>query len=138
MTKNKVVGAIIFALGLLTTLSPRFILPVCEFAGKSPMDCGFMGRAEMFTGAIVISIGVGAFFSRGVEALRWLMLVSLVTGVVVIATPHVLGYCPSAQMPCNYGAVPMLRFLGILLIITSAVGLIISRAGRSETGQTSS
>lgn len=131
MTKNKVFGAIIFALGLLTTLSPRFILPVCEFAGKEPMDCGFMGRAEMFIGAIVISVGVGIFFSRGLEALRWLMLVSLVTGAVVIAVPPVLGYCPSAQMPCHYGAVPMLRFLGILLIVTSAVGLLMSKDARA-------
>lgn len=134
MMKNRVVGAIIFALGLLTTLTPRFILPVCEFAGKRPMDCGFMGRAETFIGAIVISIGVGVFFSRGIEALRWLMLVALVTGVAVIAVPPVLGYCPSAQMPCHYGTVPMLRFLGILLLITSAIGLVISKKGQAETG----
>lgn len=134
MTRNRVAGAIVFALGLLLALTPRFILPVCEFAGKKAMNCGYMGRTEIFLGVIVISIAVGVFFSRGAEALRWLMLVALVTGAVVIMVPQVLGYCPSAQMPCHYGTVPMLRLLGILLLITSAVGLLLSIRGQAARG----
>ncbi len=126
--KNKVIGSIVFALGLLVALTPRYILPVCEWAGKkSGMNCGYMGRAEILIGLIVISIAIGTFLSKGAEALRWLMLVGLVTGVAVVLVPQVLGYCPSSQMPCHYGAVPMLRLLGGLLAITSAAGIVIAK-----------
>jgi hypothetical protein len=125
--KNKLVGSIVLALGLLVALTPRYILPVCEWAGKNPMNCGYMGRAEILIGLIVISIAVGTFFSKGAEALRWLMLVGLVTGVAVVFVPQVLGYCPSSQMPCHYSTVPMLRLLGGLLAITSAAGIVIAR-----------
>jgi hypothetical protein len=125
--KNKVVGSIVFALGLLVALTPRYILPVCEWAGKKPMNCGYMGRTEILIGLIVISIAAGVFFSKSVEALRWLMLVGFVTGVVVVLAPQVLGYCPSSQMPCHYGTVPMLRLLGGLLVITSIAAAFISR-----------
>jgi hypothetical protein len=91
------------------------------------MNCGYMGRAEILIGVIVISIAVGIFFSKGTEALRWLMLVGLVTGVTVISVPQVLGYCPSSQMPCHYGTVPMLRLLGGLLAITSIISAFITR-----------
>jgi hypothetical protein len=125
--KNRVVGSITFALGLLVALTPRYILPVCEWAGKKPMNCGYMGRAEIFIGVIIISIAVGVFFSKGAEALRWLMLVGLVAGVTVVLLPQVLGYCPSSQMPCHYSTVPMLRLLGGLLVITSIAAAFISR-----------
>lgn len=132
--KNKAVGSIVFAIGLLVSLTPRFILPVCEWSGKqSGMNCGYMGRTEIFLGAIIISVAVGTFFSRGTESLRWLMLVALVTAATVLAVPQVLGYCPSAQMPCHYGTVPMIRLLGVLLIITAIVGMLLSRQGLSET-----
>jgi hypothetical protein len=130
--KNRVVGSITFALGLLVALTPRYILPVCEWAGKKPMNCGYMGRAEIFIGVIVISIAVGAFLSRGAEALRWLMLVGLVTGVMVVLLPQVLGYCPSSQMPCHYSTVPMLRLLGGLLVITSVAGIVMAKPGARE------
>ncbi len=131
--KNRAIGSIVFAIGLLVSLTPRFILPVCEFAGKKAMDCGFMGRAEILFGGIIMAVAVGAFLSRGAEALRWLMLVALVTAATVLAVPQVLGYCPSAQMPCHYGTVPMIRLLGVLLVITAVVGMLLSRQGLSET-----
>jgi len=133
MTRNRIAGAAVFALGLLLSLTPRYILPVCEFAGKSPMNCGYMGRAEIFMGTIVVSIGAGAFFSKGAEALRWLMLVGLVAGAASILLPQVLGYCPSSQMPCHYGTVPMLRLLGGALIITSASGLALAFRGQGAS-----
>ncbi len=124
--RNRVAGAITFAFGLLAALTPRYIMPVCEFAGKKKMYCGYMGRAEVFLGVIVVAVAIGAFASKGQEALRWLMFVAFVSGASIIMLPEVLGYCPSTQMPCNYGTVPLLRLLGVLIIITSAVGFMLS------------
>jgi hypothetical protein len=54
--RNRTAGSIVFVLGLLVALTPRYILPVCEFAGKKPMNCGFMGRTEILIGIIVIAL----------------------------------------------------------------------------------
>jgi hypothetical protein len=131
---NKIAGSIVFALGLLIALTPRYILPVCEWAGKKPMICGHTGRAEIFIGVIIVSIGLGALLSKSAEAIKWLMLVALVSGVAVILVPQVIGYCPSAQMPCHYGAVPLLRLLGGSLAVSSVVIMVLSRRKRYAGG----
>lgn len=120
--KNRVFGAIFFIIGGLVALTPRYILPVCEYYGKPVMDCSYTAKAEYFAGFVIIAIGVGAFLSKGAEALRWLMFVALVAMVSVIVVPEVMGFCPNPRMYCNYGTVPMLRFLGGLGIVASAVG----------------
>jgi len=125
--KNKAFGAAVLALGLLIVLTPRFILPVCEYAGKQRMLCTYTGIAEMFLGGIVLTAGIGVFFSKAAGALGWLMLVAAVSGVFVIVLPGAIGYCKSPSMPCNYGAVPMLRLLGGLLIAVSLTGIIVSK-----------
>lgn len=117
------------ALGLLVALTPLYILPVCEFAGKSAMNCGFMGRAEVFIGLITLSVGVGLLLSKGTETLRWMMPAVFVSALSVIFMPHLLGYCPSSQMPCHYGTVPMLHFLGGLLALGALAGFALSFRG---------
>ncbi len=112
--KNKAFGAAVLALGLLIVLTPRFILPVCEYAGKQRMLCTYTGIAEVF-------------FSKAKETLGWLMLVSAVSGIFVIVLPGAIGYCKSLSMPCNYGTVPMLRLMGGLLIAVSLTGIIASK-----------
>lgn len=107
--------------------SPRYILPVCEFTGKERMHCTYTANAELFAGLIILSLAVGVLLSSSPEALRWLMFSALISGASVIVIPEVLGYCPSPQMPCRYGAVPMLRTLGLLTVITAIAGLISSR-----------
>ncbi|MDP2168013.1 MAG: DUF4418 family protein [Thermodesulfovibrionales bacterium] len=125
--KQKIFGFILFLLGLFVVLSPRYILPVCEFTGKHRMACTYTANAELFMGFLMLSIAAGVFFSVSADALRWLMFVALAAGVSVILIPEVLGYCPSPQMPCRYGAVPMLRLLGGLTVILSSVGFITSK-----------
>jgi hypothetical protein len=125
--KSRIFGSALLIFGLLITLTPRYILPVCEFYGKPKMACSYMARAELFMGLIILSIAIGAFLSKTPDALRWLMFTALFAGASVIVIPEVLGYCPSPQMPCHYGTVPLLRLLGGLTVITAAVGFVISK-----------
>ncbi len=124
--KHRVFGIVLFILAVLVLLTPRYILPVCEFTGKQRMACSYMGFAEMFVGLIALSTAMGVFVSKTAEALGLLMLVSGVSGVSVIFMPRVLGYCKNPDMPCNYGTVPMLGLLGGLLILVSIAGIITS------------
>lgn len=126
---RKGLGIALGVLGLLVILSPRYILPVCEFTGKQRMHCTYTANAELFVGFLMVSLAVGIIASSSPDALRWLMFSALVSGISVIIVPEVLGYCPSPMMPCHYGSVPMLRTLGLLTIILSIIGLIYSRKG---------
>jgi len=125
--RNKAFGILLFLPGILILLTPRYILPVCEFYGKPRMACSYTGKAELFIGLILISISFGAFFSRSTEALKWLMFVAFFAGLSALLVPEVLGYCANRGMPCNYGTVPMLRLLGLSTLIISIVGFLISR-----------
>lgn len=130
--KNRVFGILLFITGIFLILTPRYILPVCEFSGLSKMVCSYTGMAEMFVGGIILSIAIGTFFSKSLETLRWLMFVSLVSAMSVILMPNAIGYCKSPSMPCYYGTVPMLRVLGGILTAISVAGLIFSRGKVSQ------
>lgn len=129
MKKNRILGLVLFLLGALVILSPRYILPVCEFtkSGHQLSSCSYMARAEMTLGFLIASVSVAAFISKSAEALRWLMFIAFFISVAVLALPHILGYCASPQMPCNYGTVPMLRLLGGLILIISIIGFFSAR-----------
>ena len=119
----------LFLMGLLVLLTPRYILPTCEFQGFSRMACTYTGTAEMFIGAIVMMAAVGMILSRTYETLRWSGLTTLTAGISVILAPEAIGYCHNSQHPCNYGTVPMLRLLGGLIILLSIAGFLISLKG---------
>ncbi len=122
----------LFLMGLLVLLTPRYILPTCEFQGLSRMACTYTGTAEMFIGAIVMIAAVGMILSKTYEALRWSGLTTLAAGISVILVPEAIGYCHNSQHPCNYGTVPMLRLLGALIILLSIAGFIISLKGEKS------
>ncbi len=122
----------LFLTGLLVSLTPRYILPTCEYQGFSRMACTYTGTAEMFIGAIVMIASVGIILSQSRETLRWSGLTTLAAGVSVIFVPEAIGYCHNSQHPCNYGTVPMLRLLGGLIIFLSLAGFLISLKGEKN------
>ncbi len=119
-------GTILFLLGLLIVVTPRYIFPVCEYQGYNPMRCSHTGIAEMFTGFIVMASSAGMFFSRSSEALRWLSFTIFASGLAVLWIPEAIGYCRSSSMPCNYGTVPVLRLISGLIILLSLAGFFLS------------
>lgn len=129
--KNKIFGILFSVLGILVAITPRYILPVCELTGKQKMACSYTGAAEIFIGAILISVSIGIFFSNSKEAFKWLMFVAFFDGLSVILLPSALGYCANPNMPCHYGTVPMLRLWGTAIIIISIFGFTISIRART-------
>ncbi len=126
MTLSRIFGIILFFAGLLVLLTPRYILPTCEYQGLSRMACTYTGTAEMFTGAIVIITSAGMVLSRTRDVLRWSGLTALAAGLSVILLPDAIGYCHNSQHPCNYGTVPVLRLLGGLIMLLSLAGFLVS------------
>ncbi len=127
--RNWVIGGILFSLGLLVLLTPRFILPVCEYHGYKAMNCSYTGISEMFMGGIIMASAAGILFSTSGETLRWSAVTTLVTGVSVMTLPEAIGYCHSSSMPCNYGTIPILRLTGSAVILASLTGFVLSFIG---------
>ncbi len=123
---NRIFGVLFFLTGLMVLLVPRFILPVCEYQGFNPMACSHTAIAEMFVGIMVMAAATGLFFSRSGEGLRWLSFTALAAGISVIWIPEAIGYCHSGHMPCNYGTIPVLRLLGVLIVLLSLAGFLLS------------
>lgn len=123
---HRIVGAVLFLAGLVVVLLPRYILPVCEYYGYPAMACSHTGMAERFIGFIVMAASCGIFLTGTREALRWLALTVLTSGVSIVLLPEAIGYCHSNSMPCNYGTIPALRLIGALIILLSLTGFLVS------------
>lgn len=123
---QKMVGIVLFLMGLMVVLVPRYILPVCEYQGYSKMACSYTAVSEMCIGLIVMVSSLGIFFSRNAETLRWLALSPVALGISVLLIPEAIGYCHSSSMPCNYGTIPVLRLAGVLIILVSLGGFLVS------------
>jgi hypothetical protein len=132
MTIGMKFGIMLLLMGLLVFLTPRYIMPTCEYQGFSKMACSYTGTAEMFLGAIVMTAAAGMVLSGARETLKWSGLTAIAAGISVILVPEAIGYCHNSRMPCNYGTVPVLRLLGGLIIVLSLAGFIISLR-REET-----
>jgi ascorbate-specific PTS system EIIC-type component UlaA len=127
---KKTVGIVSLISGALLLMIPRFILPVCEYAGYQPMHCSDTARAEYIVGALLIAAGAGTFVLRHAAAPLIAAAISLLLSVAASAAPAIYGYCRSAKMPCNYGTVPAVRFVAVVtavIMIIATVHLIRKR-----------
>lgn len=124
--RNKAFGVSVFLLGLGVILTPMHLMPVCEYEGRARMICSYTGWSEMITGAVILCVSFGVFLSKSAETFRWLMFTTVALGAAVAATPGIIGFCPSPFMPCNFGAVPVLRLLGVVVSAAALAGFALS------------
>lgn len=116
-------GGIILS-SLLVVFLPSFVFPVCE----SPMHCNYSYMAELALSAVAVSASLAALFSKGLEAPRMLSIPVFVCGVFAIAFPSFLiGVCPSPEMPCHYGDLPVWNLSGGLMVLLSLAVFLISK-----------
>jgi hypothetical protein len=124
MKNSNKVPIILFGLGLLLILIPRFILPVCEYTGKPSMKCSSVAHYEMALGAAILLISGALYWLKKTGVQLGILLACTVAGIAVIWIPEYMGYCKSPNMPCNYGTVPALRLLGGALVLFSFISLL--------------
>ncbi len=110
-------GIAIALTGVLTVLTPRYILPVCEFVGRPVMHCSETARWEMALGAAIVCAGAALIAVGRPLARAAIGLLVVVGGGMVVGLPEVIGYCASPRMPCHYGAIPAMRILGVVTAI---------------------
>ena len=125
--KERVMGVVLFVLGFLIAVTPRYILPVCEYSGLERMRCTDLATVVGIIGMAITVVSLFAMFIKSPTAFRVLMLVSFLLGCAVFVSPAVVGYCKSQFHPCHYGTVPAIRILGVIIVISSATGYLLSR-----------
>ena len=122
--------------GILLILVPRFILPVCEYEGYPAMHCSDTARAEYVVGALLVVTGVVALLLISTRSSIIGAAASIILYIVAFLLPDKYGYCHSSRMPCNYGAVPGIRFIasisGIIMVVT-IIRLVLSTRKKGNT-----
>jgi hypothetical protein len=123
---RRLIGITAIAGGLLLILTPRYILPACEYEGFSRMHCSDTAQAEKSTGVILFATGIATLFIKKAGMTLTGGLSVLALSVVSFTLPDIFGYCMSSRMPCNYGMVPGLRFIAVMvgiIMIVSVAGI---------------
>lgn len=118
---KKLVALTAVASGVLLVLVPRFILPACEYEGYPPMHCSDTARAEFLIGALLVLVGVAAFFAKTAKLSLTGAGAALTLYAAAYLLPDSIGYCRSPRMPCNYGMVPAVRFISAVGAITMVI-----------------
>ena len=126
--KNKpTAGIAAIVLGVLVTLIPIAIFPVCIdmielMNGKALfMKCHWTAIAELLVGILIIFDGILIIGFKKRETRIALSIMSFLFGLTVLLIPTaVIGMCETATMACRVGTEPALI---VVSVITMVVGI---------------
>ena len=134
---NKTIALAVFLIiiGLLTILTPWYLLPVCEAAGKDtasmsemhtgkagmPMKCAYTARAEAGAGALVVLLGLTLLILPGRDSRKAVGINTIGVGTLIVLLPFLIGVCGSSSAPCVIGTKPGLILLGSITILIGAI-----------------
>jgi len=77
------------------------------------MKCLWTARAEIGLGVLLLAVGVFLFISRKLESRRFLSLLALILGILIILFPTALiGVCANPDMSCVVLMKPILLLIG--------------------------
>ncbi len=91
-------------------------------SGKNiPMKCLWTSRAEIGLGVLLLAVGALFFFSHELEARRFLSILALIVGILVVLFPtKLIGVCGNPEMVCRVFMKPTLLLIGI---VTAVLGI---------------
>jgi hypothetical protein len=92
-----------------------------------PMKCHWTAQGEIALAIPLLGIGAMMSFSRRPESGRFLSVLGIILGALVIALPtSLIGTCGTATHICNTAMKPSLLALGSLAMVGSLGGLVLS------------
>jgi hypothetical protein len=119
--------------GILLLLTPRYILPACEYEGYAHMHCSDTALAEFIVGIALILIGGVSFVLKTTKLTAFSAIGCLILYGISYWLPDKIGYCQNPRMPCNYGMVPGIRFIAVVGMLLMVVALAaIAKSYRSK------
>ncbi len=125
----KIIAIVLIISGLVTTFIPSFY--TCQAHGKAiqlpggkiiPMKCLWTARAEIGMGILLLAVGIFLFISRTLEPRRFLSVLTLILGILIVLFPtSLIGVCVNPDMPCVVVMKPTLLLIGF---VTGALGIV--------------
>lgn len=101
--------------GVLLLMIPRFIFPACEYLGHGRMHCTDTARGEYVVGLLLAAAGVALLALEPGKLAAGAAAFGALLCAAAAFLPSYTRYCMNPDMPCNYGMVPSVRFLGALV-----------------------
>lgn len=127
MNNKPTVGIVVIVLGVLVSLIPIAIFPVCTnmielMNGKTLfMKCHWTARAELLLGILMIFDGILIMSFKKCETRIALSIMLFLFGLIALLIPTVvIGMCETATMACRVGTEPALI---VMSVITMIVGI---------------
>jgi hypothetical protein len=125
----KVFGIVLIVSALVLVFVPSFY--TCAAPGKAiqlpggksiPMKCLWTARAEIGLGVLLLAVGAFIFISRKLEARRFLSILALILGILIVLLPtSLIGVCVNPDMPCVVLMKPIILLIGVF---TSVLGVV--------------
>jgi len=116
----KIIAILLIVSGIATIFVPSFY--TCATQGKAiqlpsgksiPMKCLWTAHAEVGPGVLLLAVGVFLFVSRKLESRRFLSILALILGILVILFPTALiGVCAHPDASCVVLMKPILLLIG--------------------------
>lgn len=132
MKHKPTIGIIVIALGVLLSLIPLILFPVCNNIieltnGKTLfMKCHWTARAELLVGILMIFDGMLIISFKKHETGLALSIMLFLLGLMALLIPtEVIGMCETITMPCRVGTKPALIVVSVITMIV-AIGNMIS------------
>jgi hypothetical protein len=160
---GRIISALaVFLIGLGYISVPRYVFPICEFAGEAyeqspamgsgaavghahgPMEasghsegghmaCWYTWRAEIGNGLVVMAGALLLLFSGSSGFRKGIRWMLAFLAIAGALYPTVLiGVCPGAAMPCRTGTLPALMILSGLLLVISLAGVFWPKKGSAH------
>lgn len=119
----KIIAILLIISGIATIFLPS--LYSCAAYGKSvelpggksiQMKCLWTARAEMGPGILLLAVGVFLSVSRRLESRRFLSVLALILGILIILFPtFLIGVCTNPNMFCVVLMKPILLIIGVVV-----------------------
>jgi len=119
----KIIAILLIVSGIATIFVPSFY--TCAAHGKAielpggksvQMKCLWTAHAEIGLGVLLLAVGVFLFISRKLESKRFLSLLALILGILIILFPTALiGVCANPDMSCVVLMKPILLLIGAVV-----------------------
>jgi len=130
----RALAILIVILAILIGVLPQFFN--CQYDGKGlvladgrqvPMKCYWTARASLAVAILLLALGLLLAFSRQQETRRALAFLGAIAGILVILLPTwLIGVCQHPGASCNLVMKPALILMGILVVVASVAGLVLS------------
>lgn len=129
MKRDKIIGVIFIALGILVALTPCVIAPTCgPMENGMFMKCHWMGRAVMGSGVMMAILGCAYFYVCSSNVKFAFGFSSFIVGIYTLLLPaYLIGGCMNKEMMCQAKTMPTVYVFAGIYSLVGIAAMILNR-----------